>query len=367
MKFFASKSELSEAVGVVSKALAKSMSEGLAVLCGIHVKAEEGAVVLETSDLKTSVRRKIPALVEAEGETVIPGKLLSDIVKSMPDAAIEVAEEKGSATIACEQARFEVRTMRAEDYPAFPELAPEREMTLPFETFAKMVKRTAYAAGNDESRAILTGVLIEKKGRTCTMVATDAYRVGQAVADFDGGDGEFSAVVPASFLSEVASLKDAPDEVRIGIGDNQVVFSWEGATFVTRRIEGNYPNWRQLIPSSAETTIMTERTELLQAIKRASLLAATGSLELESGEDSGGLAVSGKSKDVGGAVEVVGADHAGPSVRFGINSRYLRDCLTAFESDVVRFGLNGASKPVVVTSDAERIDTLALIMPIRIA
>ena len=182
MKFSINRTELQTALGVVAKGAASRST--LPILSGILLKASHDTLTLEATDLNLSIRCALPAFIEEEGQTVIPSKLITDVVKSLPDAAVHVDANDESAKILCETSAFSLKSLNAEDFPGFPDVDPESSISIPFATFSRMVKRVARVVSRDESRPILTGVLVEAEDGVLRMVATDSYRLAVTDTDF---------------------------------------------------------------------------------------------------------------------------------------------------------------------------------------
>lgn len=178
MKVSVNQSELSRALATVVKG--SSSRSTLSILSGILIQARDGEIVLQTTDLKLSIRIILPALVEEAGDTVVPAKLFSDIVKNLPDMAVSISTNDQTATIFCNNTTYSLKTLNPLDFPLFPEVEAGQEISFPFDTFASMVKSTAKTVSRDESHPVLTGVLITQAGNTLKMVATDSYRLAVA-------------------------------------------------------------------------------------------------------------------------------------------------------------------------------------------
>ena len=199
MKFSINQSELQDALAVVLKGIATRST--LPILSGIYLDAHNDNLTLQATDLELSIQFTIPALVEEGGRSVFPGKLFFDIVKNLPDAAVHVETGEDSAVITCDASSFSIKTLDAEDFPGFPHVDTQQAISIPFSQFSSMVKRVARVVSKDESRAILTGVLITFEGETLKMVATDSYRLAITEAQLGEPAAEgFQAVISGSFL-----------------------------------------------------------------------------------------------------------------------------------------------------------------------
>ncbi len=367
MKLTVARGELFEALSVVSRGL--SSRSTLPILSGILVSASpEGTVTLQATDLEVSVRRSLPLVsVERKGTIVIPGKLFTDIVRSLPEAAVTLSVEGETLSISCLQSSFAVRTLPAEDFPRFPEVEPDKTISLPASRISEIVKHVSKAVSRDETRPVLTGILLSVEGSTVKMVSTDSYRlaVKESLIE-DGSLEDVQVVVPGKVMDEVSRLAPDSEEVTLGVSDNQAVFMFGTTEFVARRIEGTFPNYRQLIPKESETTVRVSREEVLAAVKRVSLLAQHNTpLRLTVNSEDQTLSLSATTHDVGDASEDLMVKVEGPDVEIAFNHSFLLDGLLVAEGDEVVISIVSPLKPGVITSPQDD-GFLYLLMPVRL-
>ncbi len=363
MRFSINQSELSSALSIVQKGV--SPRSTLPVLSGIYVEAKGDEVTFQTTDLELSIQYTSSALVEEEGATVLPGKLIVDIVKNLPDAAVHIETADESAVISCDSSSFSIRCLNAADFPAFPQVLPEQQISVPFEDFSTMARKVCRVVSKDESRAILTGVLVAVEDGLFKMVATDSYRLAVTETSLEGQPQDFNAVLAGSFVADLAGLPKTGESISLALAENQIVVSYAGTVFINRRIEGKYPNYKQLIPPSYETRCLVDRNALLSAVRRASLLdhnrsqvrfsvnAATQTIQLTT------------SQEVGSTQEIVKAQVEGADVEIGFNSYYVVEGLSAMESSEVSFEVQGSLKPGIMKGAGEE-NYLYLVMPVRL-
>lgn len=277
MKFSVNQSELQNALTVVVKG--SSTRSTLSILAGVYIKAEEGRITLQTTNLELSIKVTCFAMVEEPGETVVPAKLFGDIIKNLPDMAVRVEADETTATVFCDSTTFSLKALNPLDFPAFPEIEADQEASFPFNAFSSMVKRTAKVVSHDETRIVLTGVLVSCVGSTLKMVATDSYRLAVSETELDSPcPEEFEAVISGSFLQDIASLPQSEDPITIALNDNQIVVTYRDTTFINRRIEGTFPNYKQLIAEGHSTRATLSTHALTDAVRRVSLLSNKVSL-----------------------------------------------------------------------------------------
>lgn len=365
MKLSIARSELVDALGVASKGM--SARSTLPILSGIMLSCSEGEVTLQSTDLEVSVRLVVPALVEEPGETVIPGKLLTDIVRTLPEAAVSIETDGDIAVIRCQQSSFTIKTLNPADFPKFPEVSVEKSVELPMKLVSSMVRKVSKAISRDETRAILTGVLVSIDGPAMKMVATDSYRlaVSEIVLSETPADG-IEAVVPGKALEEVSRIIAGTETVRMGTSENQIVFESEGITFITRRIEGTFPNYKQLLPKETQTTVTIATEDFTEAVKRVSLLALHNTpLKLSISQEDQTLSLSAATQDVGDASEDLMVKVDGEDVEIAFNHTFLMDGLVSTSADTVSLEIQNALKPGLMKSHDED-DFVYLLMPVRL-
>lgn len=363
MKLSINQTELSNALGIVQKGITARST--LPVLSGVFVQARGDDVTFQTTDLELSIQYTTSALVEEEGATVLPGKLVVDIVKNLPDAAVHIETDDEGAVISCESSSFSIRCLNPDDFPGFPQVAPERKISIPFDVFSTMAKKVCRVVSRDESRAILTGVLVSVEDGLLKMVATDSYRLAVTEAPVEEDTESFSAVISGSFVSDLAGLPKTGQDISLALAENQIIASYAGTVFVNRRIEGRYPNYKQLLPSSYETRCVMDRRSFAAAMKRASLLEHAGSQVRVSVNVPSQTVQLTTSQDAGSTQEIVRAQVEGQDVEIGFNSHYVSEGLSAMESDTVSLEIQGSLKPGIMRGSEDE-SYLYLVMPVRL-
>ncbi len=370
MKFSINQSELQDALSVVLKGV--STRSTLPILSGIYIQAQDDFLTLETTDLELSIKYSVSALVEEEGKTVVPGKLFSDIVKNLTDASIQVETEGDTVLITCNTSSFTIKTLDAADFPGFPKVDIQQEIEVPFGQFSSMVKRVARVVSRDESRAILTGVLITLEGSLFQLVATDSYRLAITKTNLETQANDFQAVIAGSFLSEIASLPHTEDVIKLALAENQIIITYRNMVFINRRIEGAFPNYRQLLPDSWNTRIQIKKDDLTNGVKRTSLLGQASSpikfnITVDSDKsESSTLLLTATTQDVGSAQETISCKGEGEDTDIAFNYAYVLDGLSSIDTNTVFLEVQSSLKPGIFKAEAEE-DFLYLVMPVRIS
>ncbi len=366
MKFTVSQSALARALAVVSKGLGSTST--LPILGGVYLKAKAGSIEFQTTNITISIRHAIPANVEEEGATVVSGKVLGSVVKNLPDSAVTFADEAGVVNISCEKAHFRLNTLDPTDFPEFPEIVADQSVELPADVLSAMVDKVYKVTSKDTSRPILAGVLLTVDDNTIRLVATDSYRLAVCDTSTETSSLEepFEAIVPGATFHDVLSLPSMTERLSVGISQSQIVFSFGTTTYVSRRIEGNFPNFRQLLPSMCNTTVRIDAAKLAQALRRVSVIATSNpSVRFDIDADGSLLKLSASSPDQGESTELIDVEVEGDSMSIALNYHYVLDCVAASAQDKeVSFELLSSMQPAVFKSYAA-INYLYLLMPVR--
>ena len=364
MKITISQQELQNALSIVQKGITNRST--LPILAGIYIETRGDEVNLQSMDMKLSVQYTTPALVEEEGRAVLPGKLMLDIVKNLPDAAVHIDVKGSDAVILCESSSFSIKGLDPQDFPGFPSVEPSQQISVPFELFASMARKVTKVVSRDESRPILTGVLVALEDSKFKMVATDSYRLALVEAPVETTADEFSAVIAGSFISDLASLPKTGEDITFALDDSQIIASYHGTVFVNPRVEGKYPNYKQLLPSTCETRCIVDRQTFLSGVKRASLLGQMGSqARFSINVPSQTIQISAVTQDVGSIQETMKAEIEGTDTEIGFNSSFVMDGLTVMESEQVSLEMISSTKPGVFKGYPDE-GYLYLVMPVRL-
>ncbi len=367
MRVVCGKEELAEKLQVVGRGVSTRTS--VQILAGIYLRAAAGRLHLSATDMEISVRDSLEAQVEEEGAIVVPGRLLVDIVRLLPpgDVTLEHRADEGVMRMACGSASYQLNTYGPEDFPRLPEIEPETAFTVERDAFLDTIARVGRSASRDESRPVLTGILVRFESDKLVMAATDSYRLSVKETALSGGPGrELEAIVPARALQELGRIGQAAESetIEVGVQENQIVFGVDGVWLTARRIDGQFPNYKQLLPDQFEAEVQLPREELLDVVRRTGLLAQRKSplrLRFEEGE----LTVSAQTQDVGEARESLPVAYSGEPMEIGFNADFLRDGLESVTDETARLKLISPLRPGLVHGESD--DFLYLIMPIRLA
>ena len=365
MKLSTSSQELLGQLQIVSRVA--STRSAVQALSGVQIAAGDGTE-LRATDMEVALRVPLDATVERTGTVVLPARLLLDVVRQLPhgDVTLELRPSEQDVEVVAGTARFHIRTLRAEDFPPLPEPGGDQIVSMPAQAFTETIARVARSASRDETRPILTGILASASGQELRMVATDSYRLSVKETRLETPLAEgFEANIPARALEELGRLvRDDVEEISIGVRANQVVFEIGGLVLSSRLIDGQFPNYRQLLPETYEHELTIDRAELLEVVRRISLMAQKNApLRLSFTE--GEVRISAQTPDVGEASEPLPIPFAGEPFEIGFNPEFLVAGLESAGADQVVLKLISALRPGLLEA-ADGSGFLYLIMPIRL-
>lgn len=365
MKLTTKRDELVTKLSIVSRAVSTRATQALS---GILLSAGDEGAALAATDGEMGLRTALEAQVASPGSVLLPGRLLADLARSLSDATVEIElrEAERDVEIRSGGSSFHLRTLPTEDFPGLPEEGTE-PMSIPAAALAETVELVARAASRDDMRPVLTGVLVSASGNEMTMVATDSYRLAVKRTELENGvGGELEANIPAKALRELGRLVAAGgvEQVAVSLLPNQAVFRAGGILLDTRLIDGQFPNFRQLLPESYEHDVRLPRGDFLDVVRRISQLAQRNA-PLRLAFSSGELKVSASTPDVGDAEEAMPAAFEGEALEIGFNPEFLREGIESVEGDEVMLRLISPLRPGLLQPVGNE-DFRYLVMPIRL-
>ncbi|HEX5610009.1 MAG TPA: DNA polymerase III subunit beta [Solirubrobacterales bacterium] len=367
MKLTTKREDLVSKLSIVSRAV--STRAATQALSGVLLTASEGRVTLTATDLDMGLQTELEAEVASEGSVLLPGRLLAEVARSLADATVEIEtrETERDVEIRSGSSSFHLRVLPAEDFPTLPAAGDEPGLKIPAPALEASIELVARAASRDDMRPVLTGVFVSASGTEMTMVATDSYRLAVKRTELETAlSGEIEANIPARALRELSRIisSEAVDETTIWLLPNQAVFEAGSITLTTRLIEGQFPNFRQLLPESYEHDVRLPRSDFLEVARRVSQLAQRNAplrLAFESGE----LTVAAETPDVGDAKETMPAAFEGEALEIGFNPEFLKEGIESAEGDEILLRLISPLRPGLL-QPVESEDFRYLVMPIRL-
>jgi DNA polymerase-3 subunit beta len=374
MKFRADRSEFADAASWGLRFVGARAT--LPALSGVRLEVTGDRLVLSSTDLELAGELSIPVAVEREGVALVPGRLLGDVVRSLPPAGVTAESDGDRLRLVCGRARFDLRLMPVEDFPPLPGPADGAPTAaLKAEEFSRTVVQVARAASTDDARPVLTGVSLEATPGRLTAVATDSYRLAMKEVPWEQGT-ETTALVPRRALVEAQRAADAlGSEVRLVLEPAQVTFLFGDRRITTRLIEGKFPEVRQLLPAASERVLEVDRAEFAEVVKRVAVVGGESGpsvtpVTLHLTSDT--VRVTAGTGEVGQAEEALPGILDGDDLQIAFNPRYLSDGLDVAGSERVRMEFRDELKPAVLRpvtaqeGETPGVDFLYLLMPVRL-
>lgn len=367
MRIICPKDLLLDRLQTVLKTVATKGS--MPVLAGIRLRtSDKDRIELASTDMELSLRLDLKAKVEREGAAVLPGRLITDIVRSLPagDIAVDFDEKEQAAAVTTSSAEFKVNCLPADDFPSLPEMPEGESFELEAGPLTRVINKVARAASRDDTRPVLTGILVKfNKGRV-KMVATDSYRLSVIESEVKSTLKEKKEViVPRASLEELARLcsQEEAEKAEVAALDGQILFAIGGVLLSSRLIEGQFPNYQQLLPEEFKYEVSVDREELLEVAGRVGLMAQKNAplrLKLEPGK----MTISAQTPQVGEASETMAVSYQEEEVEIGFNPDYLKDGIESLDEEQATLRLISPLRPGLIKGAGDEF--LYLIMPVRL-
>ncbi len=364
MKFSVSKEKLLAGLQTVQNVV--STRTTLPILSNVLLQASEGKLHLTTTDLDVGVSGGIDAQIEKPGATTLPARRLANIVRELPAAEVQVEiDSKNVASIRCGQSFFKILGLPEEEFPPLPKFEDAKTFTLSQQALRDALKKTSYAISTDETRYVLNGILFSFKENKLTMVATDGRRLALVDLELEfPRSHEVDIIVPTKCVTELGRLLGDEGDVKMCVGDNQVAFEIGGTLLVSKLIEGNYPNYRQVIPGEAKERITLERETFFNAVHRVALLSSEKSNSVKLVFSKNNIEIAANTPDVGEARESLAVAYKGREFSIAFNPEFLQAPLRALPNDEVYLDLIDEMSPGVIKIQSP---FLYVLMPMRIS
>ncbi|MGF7186436.1 DNA polymerase-3 subunit beta [Desulfitispora alkaliphila] len=379
MEFNCSKEDLLYGVQVVQRAV--SNKNTMPILSGIFLSCENNKLILRSTDLELGIECIIPVQVLSEGSIVLPSKYFSELVRRLPNAPInfKLNDEGNSVTIKYNSSQLTMNGLDPEEFPSFPSVNTEFALTVDPNILKKANKQVTIATALDDSRPIFTGVLMDfTEDNNLTMVTTDTHRLAlkDIKVNMNGQENTLeqrvNIIVPARILSEVSKLVNEDDVLTVEIGDsNQIIFRFDKICVHSRLIEGQFPNYKQVIPGNFKTKVTIETKKFMESVERASLISFDDDMKKKSNNiklsiNSGKLIINSHSSEIGHIHEEIIVDMEGDELDISFNAKYLLDVLKVIDEEEINMGLTGSLSPCII-QPAKQKNFLYLILPVRSA
>lgn len=369
MKFICYKDKILKALNSVVKGVASKTT--MPILEGILIQTNDNEIKLTTYDLEIGIEYTMECEIKEQGSTVVNATMFTEIIRKLPDAEINISlNENNLLIIECEGSLYKLATMNPDEFPELPKIEVENSITLEQSALKNMIRKTIFAVSSEETRPIFTGCLFEIKENKLNVVAIDGFRLALRKINLPVPVNDFKAVIPAKTLNEVNKiLSDSFENVQIGVAKNQALFEMENCKLVTRILDGEFLNYKSVIPESWQTRVKVNKASLQDSFERISLISSS-SIEKEKkypvkvSVDIGKMTISCTNQS-GDAKEELYISTEGQNIEAGFNPKYFLDCLKAIDEEEIYLEFSTNVSPCLVKS-IEDNDYVYMILPIRL-
>ncbi|MEG0613746.1 MAG: DNA polymerase III subunit beta [Clostridium sp.] len=365
MKFLIEKNLLQDAISDVQKAITGKST--LPILQGIYISAKDNFITLIGSDIEVSIETKIPANIIEEGEVVLDSKIFGEIIRKLPNDIIEISKLSNTELeLACQKSNVQLVYLNPNEYPTLPSIEEDVVLTVSQKKLKNMIKSTIFAIAQDDTRPILTGVLLEIKENKLNMVALDGFRVALKSESMNCKSKKES-VIPGKTLAEVSKiLKDNDENVQITFTRNHILFNFANTKVISRLLEGDFIKYESIIPKEHNLKVIVNRNEILGCIERASLMAKDGNTNLVKFDIYEDTLVVTSNSQLGKAREEMQIILQGEGIKIAFNSKYLIDVFKIMDGDNIIMEFTSPVSPCVIKNQ-ESDNNVYLLLPVRVA
>lgn len=365
MKAICSSKDLHEGVQTVSRAVAGRSA--LPILNNVLIKTEDEKLRLMSFDLEMGIECSIPATIEEEGALTVPARVLGEFLTTLPSSDLVLSvDEQNAVNVKCEKSDYTILGLPPEEFPALPEVPDEHSFEISQAALKDMVKQVIFCVSPDESRAILTGILLILNGDEMRLVGSDGHRLALRNSQVSNATGEATAIVPGRALGEVGRmLEDEDTGVNISIAENQIKFQINGTSIVSRLIEGQFPNYERIIPQQTEKKLTMPADALLSTVRRASIVARENANRVILRTEGDRMTVTAESGDVGKAYDELEIVKEGGDIEIAFNAKYLMEYLSVVDTEGIAMELSGPLSAGLI-KQVGKDDYIYVVMPMQI-
>jgi len=372
MKVVLNRSDFSKGISTVQSAVAAKNT--MPILANVLLEARDKRLEFVATDLDIGIRCSVPAEIVEKGSITINAKKLSDIIRELPEASVDLEiDENHKMILVCQKSNFKIHGLPKDDFPILPEVKKDKAFVIKGSLLQEMIRKTVFAVSTDETRYVLNGVYFNVENGKLRMVATDGHRLAFIQKKLENkADEKCSVIIPTKTLNELSRVisdvaKGKEDELTVEViaTDNQIKFTLGGVEIVSRLIEGQFPNYEQVIPKESDKKIEATTSGLAAATRRVAILTSEKSNSIRYKISEGKLTISSKTPDMGEAKEEMDVTYKGEEISIAYNAKYVLDVLKNAGTDTVQIELTQALSPGVIRPKGDP-DYLCVIMPMRV-
>lgn len=368
MKFSCDRNSLLNAVNKVIKGVTPRTT--LPILQGILLTAKDEKLIMYSTDMEIGIECKVNAVINQEGSIVVSSKVFSDLIRKLPEDTVYFAsDDNNTVNIKCGLSDFTILGNSPDEFPDIPEILKDITFSINQNVLKEMIKMTSFCVAQDMTRPILTGILMEISKNIINMVALDGYRMAikkyRSEDSILNGIDNFSVVIPGPTSNElVRVMEDNDSDAYVSFTGNQILFEIDDTKVISKLLDGNYMNYKAVIPKDFKSIVIADRNDLIGAIERASLLASNKSNLIKFTFNEGELVISSNSEK-GKMSERVNIDIEGNLIEIAFNSRYLLEALRVINSDKIKMSMINSINPMIITP-VEDDDYLYMVLPVKL-
>ncbi len=372
MKVVLARADLLKGINTVQNAVAAKNT--MPILANVLLEARDKKLEFVATDLDMGIRCSVPAEVVEKGSITINAKKLSDIVRELPEASVDFEiDDNHKMILVCQKSNFKIHGLPKDDFPILPEVKKDKVLKINGLLLQDMIRKTLFAVSTDETRYVLNGVFFQAEGGKVKMVATDGHRLAFIQKKLENkSDEKYSVIIPTKTLNELSKVisdvgKGKENEIIVEViaTDNQIKFNVNDVEIVSRLIDGQFPNYDQVIPKEADKKIEASTAELSAATRRVAVLTSEKSNSIRYQAKNGKISISSKTPDMGEAQEEIEVDYKGEEIAIAYNSKYVLDVLKNIGTETVLLELTQPLSPGVIRPKGDP-DYLCVIMPMRV-
>ncbi|MGL4549357.1 DNA polymerase III subunit beta [Eubacterium aggregans] len=368
MKFDCAKDELTKALAIVSRGVASKST--MPVLEGILFQAYENRLFLTATNMEISVKTSIAANIESEGEIILSSSFILELIRKLSgDTVFFERTDNLQMKVECLLSSFTIRGMSTEEFPTFPKIIEDYDFTINAGQLKALIHGSLFSVAISENIPVLTGLKMEIEGKSLTVIALDGYRLSLCKGELENGvEGGISVIVPGKSMNELDKLLSGKNgDIIVRFSQTQIFFEIENTQFTSRLLEGEFINYKHIIPNEKSTEVVVERKLLLESCERATLLAREGKnnlIKMEFGIDQ--MAVT-SSADIGDVHEIIPIDKKGEDIKIAFNYKFVIEALRVIGDDQIKIDMTTSVGPAVIQSAKEDGAYTYLILPVRIS
>jgi DNA polymerase-3 subunit beta len=368
MKFTCERDTLLKEVSAASDIIASK--QVISILSNIYIEAENDTLLIKATDVKVNFSTKIPVSVTETGSTTVPGSKLLTILSSMPVGEVEFEHNDGKMTLKSSEKKikFQLKSLASDKFPVFPSSGDAKFFELPIADFKEMITQTIFAVTDDQTRPVMTGVLLEKSEGKLIMVATDGRRLSYAENELGDVIEDFQPVIlPVKALNVILKRGGGEGPISLCITDNVVFMNFGAYNLSSQLLEGQFPNYRRVIPTDHQYSFIANRVEVLDAVRRAAPMLAEHQkiMRVFLNITSGGISITTEENDIGTMEEEIPCQYEGEDAQIVFNNRYLEEPLKVIETDDVKFTFTDTGKAIMVKAEPDK-DYFHIVMPMQV-